>query len=389
MQAVILAAGSGTRLQPLTLTHSKPMIPVANKPMLEWSISSLKDFVEEVIVVVNRSQKDIIAHFGDRVRLAYQEQALGTAHAVASAAPLIEDEFVLMNCDEFFSKDDIKKFIRQQHYSIATFPSDAPQNFGVVETNGNAVTDIVEKPQYPKSNLVNAGLYLLDKNIFEYINRLEQSARGEYEITEALRALMRDADLHSFILDKWVSASYPWDILDVNRLVLDEFGTQIANDVEIRPGAYIEYPCAIGSGSVIGPNCFVRRYSSIGRNCRVGQAVEIKNSIIMNNTFVSHLSYVGDSIIGSNCNIAAGTTFANLRLDERSVWMNINGRRVDSGHSKLGAIVGDNVKFGTGVTVMPGKKIWPNIMVPPRSVVKKDIVEQPDLKAWNRDEEEE
>jgi UDP-N-acetylglucosamine diphosphorylase / glucose-1-phosphate thymidylyltransferase / UDP-N-acetylgalactosamine diphosphorylase / glucosamine-1-phosphate N-acetyltransferase / galactosamine-1-phosphate N-acetyltransferase len=377
MQAVVLAAGSGTRLQPLTLTHSKPMIPVANKPMLEWTVAALRDFVEDVIVVVNEQQQDIIEYFKDSVTFAYQSEPRGTAHALAAAEPFIHDEFIVANCDDFFSRNDIKRFIRQKNYSIAVYPSDVPQNFGVIECDGSLVRNIIEKPQQPTSDLVNAGMYLLDKGIFNYIRQLTPSERGEYEITDAFKLLIRDAEMHAFVLSKWVTASYPWDILDVNKLILDEFGTQIANDVEIRPGAHIEYPCAIGSGSVIGPNCFIRRYSTIGRNCKVGQSVEIKNSIIMDNTFVSHLSYVGDSIVGSNCNIAAGTKFANLRLDEKNIKMNINGRRVDSGHRKLGAVVGDGVRFGVNVTVMPGKRIWPNMLVPPCSMIKDDLIEQP------------
>lgn len=361
------------------------MIPVANKPMLEWSIDSLKDFVEDVIVVVNRNEKDVVEYFRDRVIFAFQDEPLGTAHALACAEPYIKDEFILMNCDEFFSKEDIKKMTRQGRYTIAVYPHEEPQNFGVVETIGTTVTDIVEKPILPRGNLVNAGLYLLDRAIFNYIERTPLSQRGEYELPDTFKLLMRDTELHAFILSKWASASYPWDILDVNKLILDEFGTQIANDVDIRPGAYIEYPVAIGNGSVIGPNCFIRRYSSIGKNCKIGQAVEIKNSIIMNNTFVSHLSYVGDSIIGRNCNIAAGTTVANLRLDEKTVKMTVNGKRVDSGHRKLGTVIGDSVKLGVNVTIMPGKKIWPSILVPPCTTVRDDVTDQPILTM--RDEE--
>jgi bifunctional UDP-N-acetylglucosamine pyrophosphorylase/glucosamine-1-phosphate N-acetyltransferase len=149
---------------------------------------------------------------------------------------------------------------------------------------------------------------------------------------------------------------------------------------EIRPGSYIEEPVAIGDGCVIGPNCFIRKYSSIGKNCKVGNAVEIKNSVIMENSFVSHLSYVGDSIIGRNCNIGAGAVFANLRLDDRNVKMDVNGSRMDSGSRKLGGVVGHDVKFGVNVTVMPGKKIWPCMLIPACSTIYEDVAEQPELK---------
>jgi bifunctional UDP-N-acetylglucosamine pyrophosphorylase/glucosamine-1-phosphate N-acetyltransferase len=93
---------------------------------------------------------------------------------------------------------------------------------------------------------------------------------------------------------------------------------------------------------------------------------------------------VGDSIVGANCNIAAGSIFANLRLDEKTIGMKIDGKHVDSGHKKLGGIVGDNVKFGVNVTVMPGKRIWPNMMIPPGITVEEDIEKQPELKKRKR-----
>ena len=196
---------------------------------------------------------------------------------------------------------------------------------------------------------------------------------------------MKEEDIHVFPVSKWITLSYPWGLLDANQFILDQYGSQIHKSAEIRPGAYLEEPIAIGSKAVIGPNCFVRKYSSIGANCKIGQAVEIKNSIVMENTFVSHLSYVGDSIIGRNCNVGAGATFANLRLDDKTIKVNVNNERVDSGHRKLGAIVGDSVKFAVNVTVMPGKKIWPSLLIPPCSVVKSDVTVQPDLKEWKNE----
>ena len=100
----------------------------------------------------------------------------------------------------------------------------------------------------------------------------------------------------------------------------------------------------------------------------------------MDNSHVPHLNYVGDSIIGRNCNLAAGTIFANLRLDENNIKMMIKDEKIDSRKRKLGCIVGDNVKFGVNVTVMPGKKIWPNLLIPPCIIVKDDVKEQPVLK---------
>ncbi|RLE62057.1 MAG: hypothetical protein DRJ38_10320, partial [Thermoprotei archaeon] len=153
----------------------------------------------------------------------------------------------------------------------------------------------------------------------------------------------------------------------------------IGEDTIIRSGSYLVGPLYIGSHSDIGPNCYIREYCSIGNNVRVGHACELKNTIIFDNSHVPHLSYIGDSIIGSHVNLGAGTITANLRFDKKSVPMTIKGERMDSGRKKMGAIIGDYVQTGIGTTLMPGVKIGPYSIVgpnmnlwddiPPRSVV--------------------
>ncbi len=382
MQAVILAAGSGTRLRPITDNMSKPMIPVANKPIIGWTIEALSAVCEDVIVVVRPQQQDIINYLQEfpMCRVVFQTEPLGTAHAALQAESLIEDRFLLINGDEIIQRDDIRKFAGQECLSIACARTD-PRRFAAIYVESGRVKRIEEKPAEPKTDLASSGMYLLDRRIFDAIKRTGRSRRGEYEITDSLGMLIADgAEIMPFVLSKWMTITYPWHILDANMHMLDQLGSLIGKDVEIRSGSYIEHPVAIGEGSVIGPNCFIRKYSVIGRNCRVGNAVEIKNSIIMDNTFVSHLSYVGDSIVGRNCNIAAGTIFANLRLDDKSVGMKLDGNIIDSGRRKLGGIVADNVKFGVNCVVMPGKKIYPGIIVPPCKIVDSDIEEQPELK---------
>lgn len=380
-----MAAGEGTRLRPLTDMMSKPMIPIANKPILEWTVDILSDICDDIIIVVRENQKDIIEHFQNfsHCRFAIQEEALGTGNAVACSEKLIRDRFIVINGDEMITKMDIRKLSKLDGYHIGAFEVSDPEKFGVLDIRDGLVKNIDEKPQNPKGNLVNTGLYLVDKKIFDSIRRTPKSARNEYEFTDALINMIEDGlELKPFILGRWVTITYPWHILEANQLVLDQFGSFIGKNVDIRSGTHIEHPVAIGDNAILGPNCFIRKYSVIGKGCKVGNAVEIKNSIIMDNTFVSHLSYVGDTIIGRNCNIAAGTIFANLRLDEKNIGMNHVGKTIDSGRRKLGGIVGDNVKFGVNCVVMPGKKIWPNILVPPCRIIDKDIEEQPDLKNW-------
>ncbi|MEM7819688.1 MAG: sugar phosphate nucleotidyltransferase [Candidatus Aenigmatarchaeota archaeon] len=387
MQCIILAAGLGTRMYPITYTRSKAMIPIANKPTIDWLISSL-DFTDEIIIVVNRRQKDIIEYLSNnkKIKFVYQDEQLGTAHALAQCEKLVKGKFLLINCDELFPKKDIENIAKKDPYTISIYTVDDPEKYAVVVAENDIIKDIIEKQNPPQTNIARCGMDLLDERIFDAIKKIEKSERGEYELPDAYRLLIKDGvEFMTYKVSKWVTISYPWNILDANKFILDEYGSQIGN-CEIRPGAIIEEPVSIGDGSIIGPNCFIRKYSSIGKNCKIGQAVEIKNSIVMDNTFVSHLSYVGDSIIGSNCNIGGGAMFANLRLDEKNVKVNINGVYIDSGKRKLGGIVGDNVKFGVNVTVMPGKRIWPNLLIPPCITIMDDIKEQIALKNYKRSE---
>ncbi|MEM4532271.1 MAG: nucleotidyl transferase, partial [Desulfurococcaceae archaeon] len=141
----------------------------------------------------------------------------------------------------------------------------------------------------------------------------------------------------------------------------------------IRSGSYIEGPVYIDRGVEIGPNARIRPYSVICSGSRIGFSVEVKESIIMENVHISHLSYVGDSIVCENTNFGAGTITANLRFDEKTVSVNIKGRRVDSGRRKLGAIIGGYVKTGIHVSIMPGVKIGSYSWISPGAVVKHDI----------------
>ncbi len=381
MKAVIMAAGEGTRLRPVTLTMSKPMVPLANKPMLEWIVDGLKDVATEIFIIVRKEQTDIIHHFKNRsnVKFIYQDKPLGTGHALLQANVYLAGDFLLLNADILTTPKNVKEVAAMSAPVCSGYRVENPEIFGVLKVEGGKVTGIIEKPSKPHANLINAGIYKLNDSIFAGLKKLEKSERGEYELTDVLPYPMNLVEI-----DKWAHISYPWDYLEANRFVLENWGSQISPKAKIKPGAVIEEPVAIGDDAVVGPNCYVRSFSSVGPGCKVGNAVELKNTIIMSGTFVSHLSYVGDSIIGKNCNVAAGTIFANLRLDDKSIRIAHNSKLVDSGKRKLGAVVGDGVKFGVNCTVMPGTRIWPSLMVPPCSIVKGDVQKQPDLKIWKR-----
>jgi len=407
MKAVVLAAGEGVRLKPITSTRPKHLIKLGGKPILEHCFDALKTSgVDEAVVVVHYMAEAIKKHFGDGKRfglkLEYVEQPsmLGTGNAVAVAEPSVKEEFLLVYGDLLFSAEAVKSVLdlyeKEKPCAVmAVVPVDRPESYGVVELEGDKnVKRIVEKPKREEapSNLANAGIYVFSPEIFEKIKATSASSRGEWEITDAIGLLL--GEKKPFLAVKvaredWLDVGRPWDLLVANRWALSRMSHSVKGKVEngatlvgpvivaesarIRSGTYIEGPAFVGEGSDIGPNCFIRPYTSIGNEVRVGNACEIKESIIMDGAHVGHLSYVGDSVLGEGCNLGAGTITGNYRLDASSIKMMVKDEVVDSGRRKLGAILGDNVKTGIGALLMPGVKIGCNSLIGPGTVIYRDV----------------
>jgi UDP-N-acetylglucosamine diphosphorylase/glucosamine-1-phosphate N-acetyltransferase len=407
MKAVVLAAGEGIRLQPITATRPKHLIEVGGKPVLEHSLEALKSSgINEVIIVTHYMGEMIRHYFGDGrrlgLKLVYVEQAatVGTGNAVSAVEPLVDGDFVLVYGDLLFAHPAIKNLIQKYNSEkpgavMAVVRVESPENYGIIELeNGKRVNRIIEKPTRDKelSYLANAGIYVLSKEIFGRIKRIKPSVRGEWELTDALSLLIEEKQAVVAVeisKDDWTDIGNPWDLLEANAMELKRMKHQILGTVEkgahligpvtvaetarIRSGAYIEGPSLVGDKSDVGPNCHIRPYTSIGRNVRVGNACEVKNSIIMDNTHIGHLSYVGDSILCERCNLGAGTIIANYRFDGGSVKMKIRDQMVDSGRRKLGVILGDNVKTGVGAVLMPGVKIGVGSLIGPNFTVYSDL----------------
>ena len=401
MKAIVLAAGEGRRLRPLTYTRPKCMIKVANIPIVEYAINSLKNAgIKDIVMVVGYKKEAVMEYFGDGkgfgVSIEYVEQseAIGTANAVYVAKELAGDKFLSLNGDVLIDELYIKKFLEQTKdfdFAMAISQVDNPRDYGVVKTDSNSmVSQIVEKPEKNGNHNINAGIYLFNDSIFDAIERTERSERGEYELTDSLRILLKRESIRAVHVDgTWIDIGRPWDMLNANEILLSSIEEDIQGEIEknctikgkiivgknsiIRSGAYIIGPVKIGENTTVGPNCFIRPSTTLGNNVVVGNAVEIKNSIIMDRTNVCHLSYVGDSIIGENCNIGAGTIAANLRHDNKNIMMRIKDELVDTGRRKFGVIMGDMSKTGVNVSINPGKRIGPHSLVGPGVIVYSDI----------------
>jgi bifunctional UDP-N-acetylglucosamine pyrophosphorylase/glucosamine-1-phosphate N-acetyltransferase len=407
MKAVLLAAGAGERLQPITATRPKHLIKVGGKPILQFCLEAVKYAgISEAIVITHYMGEAIRSYFGDGaalgLKLSYveQPQILGTGNAAATAEPYLDGDFVLIYGDLLFGqtavKDVLSKFRAGETAAVmAVVPVEHPESYGIIEqTPKGKVVRIVEKPAVgmAPSNLANAGIYALSKEVFDKIRQTKASVRGEWELTDALTMLSQEGKTvlaAELAKEDWFDVGRPWDLLDANVWALKRMQHRVLGTVEqgahligpvsvaesarIRSGAYIEGPVFIDEEADVGPNCFIRSGTSLGKKTRVGNGCEVKNSLIMDGTHVGHLSYVGDSVLGEKCNLGAGTITANLRFDDAPIKMEIKGKVVDSGRRKLGAILGDNVKTGIQASFMPGVKVGVGTWVDANVVVERDL----------------
>ncbi|MBU0953645.1 MAG: NTP transferase domain-containing protein [Nanoarchaeota archaeon] len=394
-QAVILAAGASTRMQPLTLTRPKPLLPMVNKPIIDHTLEQLRGLVKELVLVVGYRKEMIEQHLQNSplakhfaITLVEQKQQRGTGDALLAAKQHLSDRFLVLNGDDLYSQKDIAACLKQER-CVLVCEVHNPEIFGVIEHDQDGkVLRIVEKGKYPPTKLANTGLFLLDTSIFA--TKVRPSKRKEIELTDCVTAVAKHAPItYHTVEGYWLPIGYPWNMLDAHEFLMEGVKRQIKGTVEkgatvngnvsigkgtsVLSGSYIDGPVVIGDNCHIGPNCYLRKGTVIGDNCHVGAGVEIKNSILFPNTKVPHLTYVGDSIIGENVNIGGGSMIANLRHDNANIKTMVKGKLLDTGRRKFGAVIGDNVKLGTKTIIYPGRKIGPGKTTLPGQIVKQDI----------------
>jgi bifunctional UDP-N-acetylglucosamine pyrophosphorylase/glucosamine-1-phosphate N-acetyltransferase len=395
MKAVLMAAGQSTRTVPLTLTRPKPLLKVVNKTILQHHLDGLRGIVDGVVLIVGYKHEMIRQAFGnayDGLSIEYVEQKeqLGTGHAVLQCAGCIDEPFLVINGDDLYDPEDLRRLAEMDRAALAMEVPD-PRAFGIYEVDGDRVVRLVEKPKEVFSNLANIGAYKFTPDVFEVLRRTEPSVRGEIEITSAVQTLADEGEFRVVTArGHWLPTGYPWHLLDANEFLLQRITdhkilgevspaahisgpVSIGEGTVVRPGVIIDGPVLIGRNCTIGPNCWLRPGTTIGDNCRVGQSVELKNTILFDGAAVPHLSYVGDSILGEKVNFGCGTITANVRHDGKNVSSTVKGELTDSGRRKLGAIVGDHVHTGINTSILPGRKLWPDTMTLPGQVVSKDI----------------
>ncbi|MCW3134334.1 MAG: sugar phosphate nucleotidyltransferase [Methanophagales archaeon] len=388
MKAVILVAGEGKRMRPLTYERPKVMLPIAGKPIIEHLLEEIKEVgINDFVFVVGYHDETIRDYFGKgerwdvNIQYVTQKTQLGTADALRRTEGLIEDKFLLLNGDTIVSAADIEKIITDDaNIALGVIEVINPEDYDVVEVKGEKIMKIHKKMKEQPSYLINAGVCLLDENIFDAISRTDKSKRGEFELPDSLQMLIEEGyDIFWKKIEHWIDVIYPWDLLAANELLIDKINyvnrgkieenvwiknkdkVSIGDNTLIKSGSYIEGPVVIGENCVIGPNSYIRANTFIGDTCHIGNAVEITNSIIMNDTKILPYNHVGDSVIGCRCNLGAGTKIANLRFDDATV----KAKGMDTGRKKLGAIISDGVKTGINACIDVGTVIGNKTIIGP------------------------
>ena len=331
MKALLTAGGHGTRLRPITYTQNKHLIPIANKLMLKYAIDYLKESdIYEIGIIVNANDESIINAFGDGknygVEITYieQDQPLGLAHVVKISQSFIgNDDFIFYLGDNILIGgvksfiNDFKKMKSNCHLVLSQVPD--PSRFGVADIVDNQIVNIQEKPISPRSNLAVTGIYLYDSNIFEAVNNIKPSKRGELEISDAHQFLIENGYEVSFseITGWWKDTGQPSDLLDANCLVLDNIKSQNNGNIDdmskmageviigknssiinsiIKGPVIIDNDCTI-KDSYIGP------YSSIGKNCKITNA-KVEYSILMEGCVLDSLNQImKSSLLGKNVKV--------------------------------------------------------------------------------------
>jgi bifunctional UDP-N-acetylglucosamine pyrophosphorylase/glucosamine-1-phosphate N-acetyltransferase len=376
MQAVILAAGEGTRMRPLTETVPKPMLPVADRPLVAHTVDAAVDAgATELVFVVGYEADRVREHFGDEYRgvqvsYAVQEEQLGTAHAAAAAREHLDGDFVVLNGDDLYDRAAIEALF-DACPAVGAYRVDDPRPYGVFSLDGERVTGVVEKPDDPPSNRVNVGAYHFPAEATDWLTEVEESERGEYEITDVVERLVGAREVRAVPVERWLGVGRPWELLEANVWKLGELdGQRLSGDVAddatlsgpvvvepgatVEPGVVVEGPALLRSGADVGPNAYLRGATLLGQYVHVGNGVELKNSVLMRGAAVPHLSYVGDSVLGENVNLGAGTQVANLRHDDADIRMTVKGERVSTGRRKFGIVAGAGAKTGVNTSLDPG-----------------------------------
>ena len=395
MKAVILAAGEGMRCRPLTLTRSKVMLRIANKPMIEYVVQSLAESgITDIFMVVGYAKERIMNYFGNGkdfgVNIEYTEQKhqIGTAHAIKQAKDSVGDEFLVLNGDNLVSADTIAD-ITKRHTggtSILTTTRKATSGYALVIESGGVVKKIVEGQTLKNVHNINTGIYIFDQTIFDAIEetlRADISGVSEFGITDSIQRMI-DAgyDVHAHRTDHtWTDVIHSWDLLGVNAMILEGMPDSVhgladskidgrvvvGKDSTIGENSYVKGPVIIGRNCDIGPNVVIAPSTSIGDNVTIEPFTYIKNSVIFDDVHIGSHSTIKNTVIGEN-NVIDSHFVVESRRD-----LTVELDRKLYHADELGTVIGDAGIIGCDVAVTAGALIGIECRIEAGTVVRKQI----------------
>jgi len=416
MKAVVMTAGQGTRLKPLTASRTKGMIPIGGQPILEHILKALIEAgITEVIMVVGYHRERIMRHFGDGTHMGVsvtyveQEKLLGTAHALEMAREQLDEEFLVLAGDNLLGADGIRKLMEPMEGEwdarLLITRSENPSKYGVVGIEGDRLVRIVEKPKVSGdllstgmpsifslalwdhkepsiSNLISTGTYRFKMGVFEHLDRA--AAMDHHKMTAVLN-LMLEADkrIQCMETDRWLDAVYPYDLLDMTASVISPRpsvteGTMEENVIMrgpvvvgrgtvIRANTYITGPVVIGENCDIGPSVVIAPCTSIGSNVTIEPFTSIRNSILMDDVQIGSSGRLSNSILAEGVHAGSGlvtdTETGRVMMDEYAM------------ARELGAVIGEDTAIGHGVVIHGGVIIGTGCRISSGRIVRDNVAD--------------
>lgn len=387
-KAVILAAGEGIRLRPFTETMPKVMLPVANKPILEYVFDAVrKSGIGEIIVVVGYKKEVIMEHFKDYkdIRITYvtQDKQLGTAHALLQAKKYIKDAFIVLAGDNIIDPGSISRLMKDSsEYAILIKEHPYPSKYGVVFVENRSIRRIVEKPKEDVGKYISTGIYKLPRSVFSDIERC--TSEGIYALSSVIQSLVdKEKHINTILAKSWMDIVYPWDLITVNEAMIQgtaastsgviekgvtlKGAVSVGKDTKIYSGCYIVGPVVIGDSCEIGPNTCIFPSTTIGNNTVVNPFSEIRNSVIMDDAHIASNSHVSHSVIGKGCII--GDNFSTI-THKTMIEVDDEVKKLDI---PIGAMIGEDCIIESHVVVDPGKIIGRKCRISPMKWITKNI----------------
>jgi len=328
LKGLILSGGRGTRLRPITHTSAKQLVPVANKPILFYGLEAIVEAgIKEIGIVVGDTHQEIRdavgdgSRFGARVTYIQQSAPLGLAHAVKESKAFLEDEPFVMYLGDNFLREGIKGFVTEfethrPDAQILLVPVPNPQDFGVAELKGSEVSRLEEKPKSPRSNLALVGVYMFTKSVWDAVEGIKPSKRGELEITDALQWLIdHGKTVRSHVITGWWKDTGKLeDMLEANRMAMSHWESRIDGSIDDK--SIVEGAVVVEKGAkvvrsrlrgplIIGPDVtiedsYIGPFSAIAEGVRIVRS-EVEHSIVLERSVIADVpTRIDSSLIGKD-----------------------------------------------------------------------------------------